>query len=97
MKDATVTGSVDTAYESARPYVRSSSQRCAKGQLKEWLTSNSGERLLLLASGILPLAITDTELIVALLLILMIPGLLSYLGPLRRQDDLANHKRSAWR
>jgi hypothetical protein len=89
MKDATVAGNVDTAW--ARPYARSSSQRCAKGQLKGWLKSSSSENPLLLATGILPVAITDTELLLAVLLILMIPGLLSYLVPVRRHDDMANN------
>ena len=91
MKDATVTGNVDAAYASARPYARSSSLRGATGQLKGWLTSSSRENPLLLATGILSGAITDTELLLAVLLILMIPGLLSYLMPVRRQDDMANN------
>ena len=85
MKDATVTRNIDAANASTRPYVRSSSW------FKRWLRSSSREHPLLQAAGILPVAIPDTELLLTVLLILMIPGLLSYLVPVRRQDDIANH------
>ena len=91
MKDATVTRNTDAANASTRPYVRSSSRRRASGRFKRWLRSSSREHPLLQAAGILPVAIPDTELLLAVLLILMIPGLLSYLVPVRRQDDIATH------
>ena len=91
MKDATVTRNTAAALASSRRYARSSSQRRTNGRLKGWLASSSRENPLLLAAGIVPVAITDTELLLAVLLILVIPGLLSYLVPGRRRDDIANH------
>lgn len=91
MKDATVTRNTAAAFASSRRYVRSSSQRRTNGGLKGWLTSSSRENPLLLAAGIVPVPITGAELLLAVLLILLIPGLLSYLVPVRRQDDIANH------
>jgi hypothetical protein len=73
MKDAPVATIID-AVGSAQPYAKRRSDRCADPRLQ--------------AVGALPFAITDVEVLVAVLLILMIPGLLSYLVPVRRRDEV---------